>query len=478
MVKSMSLRLAFLLLLISIAGCAGGSGLKSESSESEAPQKPRITLAVTSSADTKTIGDLIEEFNEAHANFQVDLMSLPSDRYDETLNLLMTSGEGPDVFQLGTGWLTSYIYKNWLLDLSEAADDRIRQSFPDWAADYTKQNDHYYAIPSGLVTTRLIYNRDLLDSAGCRPNPPSTWPELRECADKISQAGAGYRKYGFALAAGEDQAGFQQPLETASTYSGVNYYDFAEGKYDFSVYEPWFQTMLAMKKDGGLFPGELTLKSDTALTQFAQGNVGMMIVTNRDFTLLSRMEPFPFQLGIADPPVLEAADKGKGVLKIDPEPPFVINAYSANPQEATELWEYLHSPDYLGALYKAGDTIPTLVNVRNDPKYIPPQTDFAAFLPNEEDSPYPQEPKFILQNIPSPYSPKNLGDNVRMKAYRDILQEIRPAQEALRDLTEQYNKSLEDAIYKKLINMNDYVFPSFDPLHPLKRKSIDIQMLK
>jgi multiple sugar transport system substrate-binding protein len=232
--------------------------------------------------------------------------------------------------------------------------------------------------------------------------------------------------------------------------------------------------MLEMKRDGGLFPGELTLSTDTALTQFAQGNVGMMIVTNRDFTLLSRIQPLSFTLGIAKPPVLEAGDKGKGALMIDPEPPFVINAFTGHPQEAAKLWEYLLSPEYLGALYKAGDIIPAREDVLEDPQYQPPHSDFAAFLPNGEDSPYPQVPRFILQNIPTPYLPKNVGDAGRIKAYRDILQEIRPAGEALQDLTRQFDDSLNEAAHnQKLININDYVFPDFDPRHPLAQKSVE-----
>jgi multiple sugar transport system substrate-binding protein len=452
-------------------GCSFKDGnLPIEDTETALEQKTRITLAVQSSAESKEIESLIEQFNAAHSGFYVEVINLPRDRYDQTLNMRMTSGEGPDVFQIGTGWLTPYIYKNWLLDLSEAVSVQELNAFPRWALEYTKQNNHFYAIPSGMMTLRLIYNKDLLTRAGYNPErPPTTLVNLKNYADKISQVGTGYQKYGFALPAGEDWAGFQQALEMANTYSGINYYDFTRGKYDFSVYKNWFQIMLDMKQQGGLFPGETSLKSDTALTQFAEGNIGMMYVTNRDFIMLGRIKPLQFAWGIAMPPLLDPSDRGKGALMIYPEPPLAINAYTSHKQEAVELWKFLHSREYLGTLYKKGGTIPTLEGITDDPKYRPLQPQFDAFLPNGEESPYPKEPKFILQNITTLFSPKNLGEAARMKSYRDILQGLHSPAETLNKLTLQYNSSLDDAVLKKLINLNDYVDPLFDPRNPLKK---------
>jgi multiple sugar transport system substrate-binding protein len=453
------------------AGCSFKVGnLPIEDTVTSVGQKTRITLAVQSSTESKEIESLIEQFNAAQPGFYVEVINLPPDRYDQMLNMRMTSGEGPDVFQIGTGWLTPYIYKNWLLDLSESVSEQELNAFPRWALDYTKQNNHFYAIPSGMMTLRLIYNKDLLTRAGYNPErPPSTLGELKNYANKISQAGTGYQKYGFALPAGEDWAGFQQALEMANTYSGINYYDFTRGKYDFMVYKTWFQTMMDMKQQGGLFPGETSLKSDTALTQFAEGNIGMMYVTNRDFVMLGRMKPLPFAWGIAMPPLLVSSDRGKGALMIYPEPPLAINAYTNHKQEAVELWKFLHSREYLGTLYMHGGSIPTLEGITDDPKYRPLQPQFDTFLPNGEESPYRKEPKFILQNIPTLFSPKNLGDAARMKAYRDILQGLHSPADTLNNLSQQYNSSLDDAVLKKLINLNDYVDPLFDPRNPLKK---------
>ncbi|WP_090635554.1 ABC transporter substrate-binding protein [Paenibacillus sp. UNC496MF] len=472
MMKSVDSRPAKLLLaglaFLAAAGCAGSAADPGAEPDPAAAASETIKLAVEDSPAAKDVERLIAAYNAEHPDSPAELIELPRDRYDESLNLLMTSGEGPDVFQIGTGWLTSYIYKNWLLDLSEAAPDEVRQAYPAWAADYTKQNDHYYAIPSAMSTVRLVYNKELLASAGCDPDdPPATLDEVTACAVRVSKAGTGYRKYGFALPASEDETGFQQPLETAGTYSGAYYYDFAKGSYDFSVYLPWFEAMLAMKRDGGLFPGEMSLKADTALTQFAEGNIGMMIVSSRDIAALDRLTPASFAWGIAMPPLFDAADRGKGALMIEPEPPFAVNAVTAHRDGAIALWRYLLSDGYLGELYKAGDVIPARGDVTADARYRPELPAMGRFLPGSGESIYPKDPKFILKYEPTQFSQRNLGDAARMKAYRDILQGLREPKEALDELSAQYNKSLNDAVYQKLVNRNDYVMPDFDPLHPL-----------
>ncbi|MGG1519314.1 extracellular solute-binding protein [Paenibacillus oryzisoli] len=457
-----------------LAGCDRQSDNVQIDGQQAAAQVKSLTLAVQSYADEKTLESLLDRFRETHPGYEVKLLNLPKDRYDEFLNMRMTSGEGPDVFQLATGWLAAYTDKNYLLDLSKVVDESVLKKFPEWAVNYSMdKGDRIYAIPSDVMTLRLIYNKDLLKYAGLNPDvPPQTLQELRSYANKISDAGTGYRKYGFALPAGDDET-FRKAMEIAGTYSGVYYYNFADGRYDFSGYEPWFQTMSAMKKEGGLFPGETSLQTDTALAQFAEGNIGMMLVTNHDFAMLGRVKPLQFAWGVAMPPLLDKSGRGQGALMEYPEPPFVINAYTAHKTESVELWKFLQSPDFLGALYQQGDAIPTQAGITADPQYRPLLPQFSAFLPTSEESPYPREPKFILKNFPTLFSPKNLGDAMRMKAYREVMQGVHSPEEVLGSLTAQYNESLEIAIGQQLVNMHDFVDPSFDFRFPLKKKVIE-----
>ncbi|WP_239619135.1 ABC transporter substrate-binding protein [Cohnella mopanensis] len=451
-----------------ISGCTRHDS--PDSTISRTIEKPitKISMAVQAFADTEEMERQIANFNTSHPDWLVELIKIPHDNYDITLNRLMTSGKGPDVFQLNTLWLNSYISKEWLLDLSDESFEGM--TYPKWATEYTKQkNGRYYAIPTGMNTLRLIYNKELLDGAGCdSTRPPSTLSEMKDCAIKISTAGTGFRRYGFALPGGDDETGFRRPLEIAGTLSGVYYYDFRKGKFDFSVYEPWFRTILEMKSKGGLFPGEISLKNDTALSQFAEGNIGMMYATNSDIAQLFRMNPMNFSWGTTMPPLLDSSKADKGALMIDIEPPFVINTFTVHKQEAFELLRFLLSREFQGALYEQGDVIPTLTTITGNPQYQTSPPNLEAFLPRSNESPYPKEPKFGLADSGSSVASSIWGDEARMKTYREILQGAKQPDSALKEMTQKFNTSLDLAIYNQLIGENQYVFPNFDPKNPLK----------
>ncbi len=460
--------IALIAIAVQLTGCVQRDK-PPDSAESAAVREPDIALrlALRDDVDADALNGLIGRFETAHPGVRVDRLQLPRDRYDEMLHMLMTSGEGPDLFQASTEWLATYLYKNWLLDLSGIADEQMLSAYPRWAVDYTKDYSRFYALPSEMLTLRLIYNKELFERAGLDPErPPETLEQLKRYAVRISEAGTGYRIYGFALPAGEDDP-FRQALEMGGTYSGIYYYDFTEGEYDFTGYAPWFETMLELKKDGGVFPGETSLTMDTALTQFAEGNVGMMYATSRDYALLSRMMRSD-AVGVAMPPLFDAADQGVGALMVALQSPIAIHRYTEHPAEAAALWNELHSDAYLGGLFSQGKAIPVSGAITEDPAYREGTDSIGAFLPRAgEESPYPKEPKFILENR-TQSGLKNPDDRLRIKAYKDILLGVLPPEDVLRTLTEQYNRSLENAVYRNLINMEHYIDPDFDPRHPVK----------
>lgn len=456
-----------LLIVASLTSCVQSSPISDlETQEHEEVPSVLLKLAIQDDRDTDTLNGLIEQFHTLHPSVHVDVIPLPADRYDEMLHMMMTSGEGPDLFQASNEWLTTYLYKNWLMDLSEIVDETIWSTYPEWAVDYTRQFNRFYAIPSELITLRLIYNKDLFLRSGLTADrPPETLKELRHYANVISQAGTGYRIYGFALPALDNEP-LHQALEASSTYSGRYYYDFVQGQYDFSVYTSWFETMLDLKKEGGMFPGETALSMPTALTQFAEGNVGMMYVTSREFAQLTQLMNGIDHIGITMPPLLKQDDRGNGALMVTLESPMVIHTYTQHKSEAAALWNILHSHAYLGDRFSQGDAIPVDEAIADLSLSQHSPAGFRHFLPSPEESPYPQEPKFIMENRPQSGS-VNTSDSLRAKVYKEILLGIEPAGPSLQRLTEQFNRSLDNAKYRSLINMENYLYPNFDPRYPM-----------
>jgi multiple sugar transport system substrate-binding protein len=450
--------------IVTIAGCASGNRASFDSGlESSEPVAKKLTITVQENAHSNTLRSMIRKYERTHPDVKVEIVRLPSDRYEELLHMLMTSGEGPDLFHASTRWMATYLYKNWLLDLSDWVELDLLAEYPRWAVDYTRTNSRFYALPSELTTLRLVYNKELFRHAGLNPEaPPETLSDLRDYAIRISQAGQGYRIYGFALPAGENET-LHQALEAGSTRSGHYYYRYEDGVYDFSVYLPWFETILEMKQEGGVFPGETSLSMDTALTQFAEGYIGMMYMTNRDFFALTQSMEDHSSLGVALPPVYSDAVKDNGALMLTLQAPLVVHNHTEYRTEAVDLWKTLHTEAFQDQLFREDLSIPvrrmSVMNAETDRA-------LSSFQPIGQESPYPQEPKFILENR-SVDNFANLSDSLRMGAYRDILLGITAPEEALNSLSGQYNRSLENAIYRGLINMEHYIYPEFDPLQPI-----------
>lgn len=453
------------LLLTGATGCANVS-TEPVGSDNDALSHDVVTLkvAIQEYADSEVLRSAIGQYEQDYPGVKVEVTRLPGDRYDEFLHMMMTSGEGPDLFQASTGWMTTYLYKNWLLDLSEWTQPEFLAGYPDWAADYARENSRFYAVPSEVSALRLVYNKELFRRAGLDPErPPATLAELRDYAASISRAGQGYRIYGFALPAGENGP-LQQALEAGGTRSGRYYYQYGDGSYDFGVYAPWFELMLDMKQEGGMFPGETSLSMNTALTQFAEGNIGMMHMTNREYAALLSMMDDPSGLGVALPPVYDRERGEAGALMLTLQAPLAVHNHTEHKDEAVLLWKALHTEAYQERLHEEGMSIPVQRLASTERRGA--RHALSEFQPGPGESPYPQEPKFIMENRAGA-GLLNPGGASRIKVYKDILLGVAAPGEALAALTEQYNRSLENAIYRDLINMGHYVFPEFDPLRPM-----------
>jgi multiple sugar transport system substrate-binding protein len=286
--------------------------------------------------------------------------------------------------------------------------------------------------------------------------PPQTLSELESFATKISDAEKGERKYGFALPMGEEWGGMVQPMEASNSYSGVYYYNFKTGLYDLSVYKPWLETFKALKENGGLFPGMASMKDDLATAQFAEGNIGMMYAASWKLSLFSEQYPPINEWGVAMPPAIDETNIGKGAVMISAAGLNVVKRGTIHLKEAVKVWQFLYSQDYLGHLYKSGSIIPVMNGIIENPAYMPAVANFKAFLPSSKDSLYPDTPLIM-------------DEWSRSKAYVSGISGDQTLDKVLSEESNRLNNLWNIQFSSFGMNKNDYYFPSFDPLHPLKK---------
>lgn len=434
------------------------------------PAKKLLTFAFTSFGSDTEMRKVIDQYNHSNVDHAfIQMLTIPRENYTRTLNMLMASGEGPDVFAVQSDWITTYMYKNWFKDLTSTIPASMIQNYSKWALDYGSFNGKQYAIPYGLSTVRLAYNKELFRLAGLDENrAPKTLNELKEMAAQISQKQLGNQKYGYVWPLGEDWYGFMQSMEIPMTYSGVTLFDFRTGKFDTSGYAPWMETMLTMKKNGSLFPGSLSMKYDTALTQFAKGNVGMMLVSSSDVYRLENELKLNVNWGVAMPPALDEQKTGAGALMLVPEPVIGINSATPHSEEALHFWQYIHSDRVIGELYQKDVVIPVSSRIRVDYPNDKASSKFSNFQPVDVESFYPNQPILLDSTITSSVvNQDHFGWNNRLKAYREAASGVEPVQDMLQAETQRLNAMLLSAIQMGSVTLQDYLIPSFDRHHPI-----------
>jgi multiple sugar transport system substrate-binding protein len=314
----------------------------------------------------------------------------------ETLNMLNASGNGPDVYEINREWLNSYIYKGYVADLTPVVDDNFVRKFTEQTIDVGKNSSRenkVYSFPSTQMTYRLIYNMDLFREAGLAPeSPPKTLAELKKYAQIISDNQKGKRKYGFAQPMGELWIDFVQTMEASNCYSGVYFYDFKNSKYDFTGYQPWLRTIKEMNESGGIFPGMDSMKSDLAMAQFAEGNIGMMCVANWQVSLFFNQLQPKCEWGVAMPPAIDDSSAGKGKIAVNTAGWNVVNSDTKHLNESEKVWKFLYSNDYLGSLFEKCSAIPVAKDILEGKDYTKFDLNFMRLLPGDQDSMYPNTP--------------------------------------------------------------------------------------
>ncbi len=455
--KAKSIILLFLIVFL-VVGCSSSGHMDNynpsqESTESTAVSEPVTILkyAQWSVPLTDVVEEAIKDYSDTNQdNIRVELVKIPRSRYNDTINMLLSSGDGPDVFEARSEWLFSYIYKNWLYELTDRVEESFLADFPEWAKKLAyddKFANHFYSIPSNQVTYRLIYNKDLFKRAGLNPErPPKNLDELVSFAKKITDSGIGDRIYGFALPANDIWNGFIQPMEAINFYSGKYFFDYKEGTYDLNVYQPWFEAFMSLKESKTIFPGEMTMKEDLALLQFAEGNIGMMFAPSWEPVLLHKLFSTKCNWAVALPPSVNLENAGKGYIGIDASGWQVVNNRSVNLNKAILFWKYIYSKEYNTKLYHEGCLLPVMNDIITDPGKKPEVLNFDKFMPGQWDAVYPP-------------TPLDIDEFSRANVYISIFNGLLPLESGLTNESYRLNMLLDKYGITGRVNIKNYTDP-------------------
>ncbi|MET7685348.1 sugar ABC transporter substrate-binding protein [Streptomyces sp. NPDC005423] len=291
-------------LALAATACGGGSSTGGGSDDSPKTLTYWASNQGASIAiDKKVLQPELDKFRK-QTGVKVNLEVVP---WSDLLNRILTattSGQGPDVLNIGNTWSASLQATGALLPWNAANFAKIggRDRFVDSALGSTgAQDKDPAAVPLYSMAYALYYNKQIFADAGIS-QPPATWAELVADGKKIQAKGK--------QVLGAEGANVSENIHHAFVFAKQHGADFftADGKPDFTndaVVAAVKQYVDLMAKDKAIPVGNAEYAQNQSVSDFAKGKTAMLLWQSASANLKSQgmsessygIAPVPVQSG-------------------------------------------------------------------------------------------------------------------------------------------------------------------------------------
>ncbi|MFJ3616983.1 ABC transporter substrate-binding protein [Streptomyces iakyrus] len=358
-------------LALAATACGGGSATGGGSNDSP---KTLTYWASNQGAsieiDKKVLQPELDKF-EKQTGINVKLEVVP---WSDLLNRILTattSGQGPDVLNIGNTWSASLQATGALLPWDAENFGKIggRDRFVDSALGSTgAEGKDPAAVPLYSMSYALYYNKKLFADAGIS-KPPATWDELVADGRKLSEDGK--------WALGMEGSNPSENIHHAFVFAKQHGADFftADGKADFTndgTVAAVKQYVDLMAKDKVIAPGNAEYAQNQSVSDFAKGKTAMLLWQSASANLASQgMSEDAY--GIAPVPVQSGTPgTGKQVNSMVAGINLAVFKNTDNTDGATKFVKFMTSDAEQKILNKAYSTIPPVKSAQSDAAFATP----------------------------------------------------------------------------------------------------------
>lgn len=407
-----------------------------------------ITYWVNDRHDSEYMTEMVEKYNKENTdNIYID-MQIITDDYENMISLAYTGGTAPDIIGQSVT-LKNFVDNDMLVPLNDYIDadeeyQKVNEPYEHAYEGLNYMNGNLYWVYSGMRSgVRIEYNKDLLEKNGYT-EIPKTLDEYIDMAKAITEAGDGeYYGIGFT-----SSSPFERQLEMIAQVSGIYYYDYVNGKFDFSGYKEILEKGKRFIDEEIAYPDQQGVDNMRAL--FAEGEFALWGNASQEAGVFTSQLPIEdFEWGVAEVPSLDG--EIKGALQTTPSKGYAIMSSSEHPDEAWKVIQYFQSEEVLKGYLENGYCLPitSYMDEKIDKSKIGRLADFSLL---DYESVYPAVPTINLT-----------GDDYRTVMWNAIMGYV-DVDDAIEDLNTRYNEAydadVESGSVKRLV-IEDY-----DPLHP------------
>ncbi|SHI34995.1 ABC transporter substrate-binding protein [Wenxinia saemankumensis] len=284
---------------------------------------------------------------------------LPWSEIATVVPLGVRNGSAPDAFTLPLDMPPAVaIDQGWVQPLDPYIPDiaEWRAGFPagSFVEGINMRDGQTYGLPftsDRRSSCLLLFGREAMALTEFEPSPenPLTWDQFRAAARQITENSGGQIP-GFIIGGAQVNRWRDVTLQMASRAGAhfgmagfVTGFDYTDGEYKLNSPEVVgaVELLLAMRDDGSVFPGVLSLNAPQARAFTAQGNAGMILQGPWNVPIWEAENP-DFDFGFTWTPAPEGAD-GRTYTNSLPATAnmMFLNADAQNPAHAAEVFRLM-----------------------------------------------------------------------------------------------------------------------------------------
>ena len=410
--------------------------------------KTVITYWSNDRHDEAYMSEVIDKFNAEHDDIEINMVIMTDD-FENSILLAIDGGTAPDIVGQAVT-IKNMVDYDAVVDLTPYIEkdeeyQKVNDPFNHKYEGLNAIGDAIYWVPSGQRSgVRIENNKALLEASGFE-GIPATLPEYIEMAKKITEDGKANDPvtYGIGFTSSSP---FERQLEMMAQVSGVFYYDYANGKFDFTGYKPFLEA--GRELVAVAYPDQQGV--DNMRAQFAAGAFALWGNASQEAGVFTSQFPITdFEWGVSPVPSLDG--EIKGALQVNPNKGYLILKSSKNQDAAWEVVRYLQSEEVLVGYMEGGFDLPitSYIDERVDKSKMGRMGEFSLL---DYESVYPAVPTINL-----------LGDDYRTTLWNAIMGYI-DIDEAIADLNTRYNQAYDEDVSLGFVRR--LVVEDYDPLHP------------
>jgi putative chitobiose transport system substrate-binding protein len=272
------------------------------SKKSEIPEIEFWTLQLSPTFNSY-FNNLISDYEKQNPGIKIKWVDIPYDAAIQKLLAAVSAGNPPDVVNLSSDFLAKFNSFNTLYDFTETIRyDSLKNIYLDNALATGTFNNKVVALPWYLNTYCILYNKELLASAGMNTVPATfdeAIPFIKEYKDRTG-------KFAFFWNIGKDSF---LPMMLESEGLPMTDESFSKALFNSKAAKEKIETWVQLYKEGYLPVGSVINSASSVIESYQSGKVAMVFTGPVFLNQVKTNSPSVYNVTGVAPPLLGQTGK-------------------------------------------------------------------------------------------------------------------------------------------------------------------------